>query len=170
MTEPQAPNPTWPRYTTLPFPPYRFVPGLNPHPRRDPRGHAYGQPEPRLDSFAPDTWQQAEPYLYGIDLYNYAYWWECHEVFESLWHAVGTKTEQGNFFQALIQLAAAFLKQHQGQSTAMTKLAQSGAVRLARLPPQYMGVDVQRLAAESTRYFGGAGTCPPLIHLMLIAN
>ena len=52
-------------------------------------------------------------YLYAIDLYNYAYWWECHEVLEGLWRA-GQTTKQGNFFRALIQLAAANLKRSLG--------------------------------------------------------
>ena len=36
-------------------------------------------------------------YLYAIDLYNYAYWWECHEVLEGLWRA-GQTTEARKFF------------------------------------------------------------------------
>ena len=95
VTEPQPPDPSWPRYSTRPFPSSRFVPGKTPHPRRDPRGHSYEQPEPKQAEFAPAEWQQSEEYLYGIDLYNYAYWWECHEVFEGLWHTVGHGTEQG---------------------------------------------------------------------------
>ena len=37
---------TRPRYTNLPLPAYRFVPGKAPHPTRDPDGHSYNkQPE-----------------------------------------------------------------------------------------------------------------------------
>src|SRR2546422_4985790 len=36
---------------------------------------------------SPEEWWDSEWYLYGIDLYNYGHWWECHEVFEGLWHA-----------------------------------------------------------------------------------
>ena len=110
MTEPEPPDPQWPRYSTRPFPSYRFVPRRTPHPRRDPSGHSYSLPEPKPIPFSVDRWHTSEDYLYGIDLYNFAYWWECHEVFEGLWHAVGHHSEQGNFFQALIQLAAANLK------------------------------------------------------------
>lgn len=170
MIEPQPPDPSWPRYTATTFPPYRFVPGRNPHPRRNQRGHSYGRPEPRVEPFAPEAWPQAEAYLYGIDLYNYAYWWECHEVFESYWHAVGPKTEQGNFFQALIQLAAALLKQHLKNVEATANLAHSGAVQLEKLPPHYMGVKVHRLAEEARSYFNGDGTDPPLIRLSPMAE
>jgi hypothetical protein len=84
-------------------------------------------------------------YLYGIDLFNFAYWWESHEVFEDLWHVAGHQTEQGNFFQALIQLAAANLKRFVGIEAAAQKLARSALVRLQTLPPLYMGIDVLEL-------------------------
>jgi len=86
--------------------------------------------------------------LYGIDLYNYAYWWECHEIFEGLWHAAGHNTEQGNFFQALIQLAAANLKRFLGNEQAAQKLARSGLSRIQNLPQLYMGVDVNTLSEK----------------------
>lgn len=170
MIEPQPPDPSWPRYTTAPFPPYRFVPGRNLHPRRNQHGHSYGQPELQLSACPPESWQETEGYLYGIDLYNYAYWWECHEVFESYWHAVGRHTEQGNFFHALIQLAAALLKQHLKNVEATANLARSGAVRLEKLPPHYMGVKVHQLAEEARRYFNGDGMGPPLIRLSPMAE
>jgi predicted metal-dependent hydrolase len=86
--------------------------------------------------------------LYGIDLYNYAYWWECHEIFEGLWHAAGHNTEQGNFFQALIQFAAANLKRFLGNEQAAQKLARSGLARLQNLPQMYMGIDVIALSEK----------------------
>ena len=142
MTEPHPPDATWPRYSAKPFPSYRFLPGKNPHPRRDPRGHSYGRQDPQPAAFSLDAWQQSEDYLYGIDLYNYAYWRESHEVFEGLWHVAGHNTEQGNFFQALIQLAAANLKRFLGNEQAAQKLARSGLARLQKLPQLYMGIDV----------------------------
>lgn len=145
MTEPQPVDMTWPRYSAKPFPFYRFLPGRNPHPRRDPRGHSYGQPEPQPSVFQPDNWQQSMEYLFGIDLFNFAYWWECHEVFESFWHAVGQDTKQGNCFQALIQLAAANLKRFLGNELAAQKLARSALARLQTLPHLYMGMDMLEL-------------------------
>ncbi|MDE3242566.1 MAG: DUF309 domain-containing protein [Nitrospirota bacterium] len=165
MTEPQASDPARPRYTATPFPPYRFVPGRYPHPRRNPLGHSYGRPEPQLEPFSPEAWPQAEGYLYGIDLYNYAYWWECHEVFESFWHAVGHKTEQGNFFQALIQLAAANLKHVVGDIQAADNLTRRGLVRLDTVPDFYMGVDVRGLSEEIRRHGIGPAKRPVLIRL-----
>ncbi len=165
MTEPQAPDPSWPRYTTAPFPPYRYVPGRNPHPRRNQRGHSYGQPEPQLAAFSPKDWLQAKEYRYGIDLYNYAYWWECHEIFESYWHEVGHKTEQGNFFQALIQLAAANLKHFVGDLQATDNLMDRGLIRLEKIPGFYMGVDVRGLSEDVRLYGIGPAKRPVLIRL-----
>lgn len=165
MIQPQPPDPSWPRYTAIPFPLYRFVPGRHPHPRRNPLGHSYGRPEPHVAPFLPDAWRQAEGYLYGIDLYNYAYWWECHEVFESYWHAVGPKTEQGNFFQALIQLAAAHLKQAVGEVRAADNLMERGLIRLENVPDRYMGVDVLGLREDVRRHGIGQTQRPVLIRL-----
>lgn len=163
MNEPQAPEPSWPRYSTRPFPTYRFVPGKTPHPRRDPRGHSYGRPEPKPLPFPPAEWHKSEDYLYGIDLYNFAYWWESHEVLEGLWHAVGHKTQQGTFFQALIQLAAANLKRHLGHPTAANNLARSSLARLKKIESINMGVDVLALSKDIGEYFEGSRTYPALI-------
>jgi hypothetical protein len=141
------------------------VPGKNPHPRRDPHGHSYGKPEPTPSAFQHEEWHQSQEYLYGIDLYNFAYWWECHEVFEGLWHAVGHDTEQGNFFQALIQLAAANLKLFTGNHQAAGKLLTSGMFRLQKTPRFYMGIDVEVLNENLRRHMADSDFRAPLIRL-----
>lgn len=145
MAEPRPPDPSCPRYSDRPFPSYRFVPGQSPHPRRDPRGHSFGQAEPEPILLPPGEWRRSNEYLYGIDLYNHAYWWECHEVFERLWHEAGHETEQGNFFKAIIQLAAANLKLFAGNNKAAGNLLRSGIIRLQRVPDSYMGIAVASL-------------------------
>ena len=165
VTEPEPPDPNWPRYSGHPFPPYRFLPGLTPHPRRNPLGHSYGQPEPRPTPFPADQWQSSEDYRYGIDLYNFAFWWECHEVFEGLWHAVGHKSEQGSFFQALIQLAAGNLKYFLGNQAVAHNLFRSGIMRLQQAPLFYQGVDVLRLTEAVQAHLTIPGTQAPLIRL-----
>jgi uncharacterized protein len=103
--------------------------------------------------------------LYGIDLFNFAYWWECHEVFEGLWHAVGPDTEQGNFFQALIQLTAANLKDFLGNPAAAHNLFRSGITRLQNVPPSYMGIDVPRLTETLQAHLSSPHPHAPLIGL-----
>ena len=165
VTEPDPPNPHWPRYSTRPFPSYRFVPGQTPHPRRNPLGHSYGQPEPKPTPFPADQWQTSEDYRYGIDLYNFAYWWECHEVFEGLWHAVGHNSEQGNFFQSLIQLAAGNLKCFLDNPAAAHNLFRSGIIRLQNVPPSYLGIDVPRLTEAFQTHLINPRPHTPLISL-----
>ena len=148
VAEPRPPDPSRPRYSDRPFPSYRFVPGQSPHPRRDPRGHSFEQAEPGPILLPPGEWRRSNEYLYGIDLYNHAYWWECHEVFERLWHKAGHETEQGNFFKAIIQLAAMNLKCFIGNHQAAENLALSGITRLEMVPDSYMGVDVAGLIVE----------------------
>ena len=94
-----------------PFPPYRHIPGVTPHPIRDPRGHSYGIEEVHdAEPLPPELWQQNEDYLYGVDLYNFAYWWEAHEAWEGLWHQA--EDTYRLFLQGLIQISAAFIKYH----------------------------------------------------------
>ena len=137
-----------PRYSRRRFPNYAFLPGQTPHPRRHPEGHSFDVQEPRPPAFPEDDWFNSEDYLYAIDLYNFGYWWECHEVLEGLWHGSGRRTQAGNFFQALIQLAAANLKQRLGRELAVQNLGQRGIARLQKVPPRYMGIDTSRLAEE----------------------
>lgn len=145
VIEPSPANPDWPRYSSSPFPAYRFVPGNSPHPRRHPQGHSFGYPVPRLPPCRPEEWSQSEDYRFGIDLYNFAYWWECHEVFEGFWQAVGPKTEQGQYFQALIHLAAGNLKCYMKNDIAARSLLGKSLRRFAELPDDYMGIDLAEL-------------------------
>lgn len=139
-----------PRYSSRTFPSYRFIPGQTPHPRRHPRGHSFGLPEPHPHAFNQNEWSASEDYLYAMDLYNFAYWWESHEVFEGLWHVFGHSTQEGNFFKALIQLAAANLKHILGREVAVKNLTQRGVERLQKVPPRYMGVDTAAVADNFT--------------------
>mgnify|MGYP001157618689 FL=1 len=144
----------WPCYSSRALPTYRFLPGLTPHPHRDPLGHSFAEPEPRPRPFEHHQWSNSEDYLYAIDLYNFFYWWEAHEVFEGLWHACGRKTTAGNFFQALIQFAAAHLKRALGNEIAAHNLARSGLLRLQNSPTPYMGLDTVTFADDVTLWMG----------------
>lgn len=165
LTDPAPFNPNWPRYSPRPFPSYRYVPGQTVHPRRHPLGHSHGQPEPTPQLFPIDQWQLSDDYRYGIDLYNFAYWWESHEIFEAFWHVSGRGTEQGNFFQALIQLAAANLKHSMNNDAAAQRLARAGITRLQRVAAAYMGIDVSFVLHSLHGYLAGIYPHLPLIGL-----
>lgn len=105
-----------PRYSpSRNFPPYSYVSGMWPHPISDSNGHSFAH---RADGIAlPEraTWNSCEEYLYGVDLFNYGYYWESHEIWESLWHAAGRKNVDAEFFKGLIKLAAAGVKAREGR-------------------------------------------------------
>ena len=122
-------------------------------------------PDAKPAPFPADQWQTSEDYLYGIDLYNFAYWWECHEIFEGLWHAVGRTSEQGNFFQSLVQLTAGNLKSFLGNSAAAHNLFRRGILRLQMVPPSYHGIDVLRLTEALRTHLITPHPYAPLIAL-----
>jgi hypothetical protein len=112
-----------------PFPPYTFVPGQAPHPLSDPAGHSFGN-RPALPAVLdPEHWQACEAYLYGLDLFNAGYYWECHEALEGLWHAAGRKGVLADCLKGLIKLAAAGVKHLEGKPAGVT----SHACRAAQL-------------------------------------
>lgn len=166
--EPLPSQPDWPRYSNRAFPPYRFVPGLNPHPRNHPKGHSYGRGEIQPAPWEPGAWRTLTPYLYGIDLYNFSYWWECHETLEGLWVGAGKHTPHARFVQGLIQVAAANLQMHRGHRPAARSLAEKGIFGLesgAGGVRTYMGIRVQPFVADVRAYFVGERRTPALIRL-----
>jgi uncharacterized protein len=154
------------RYTTRLFPSYAFIPGQTPHPRRNRQGHSYGKPDPKPPAFPLDQWRTSEDYRYAVDLYNAGYWWECHEILEGLWHAFGKTTEQGSFFQALIDLAASHLKLTMNAPAASMKLQREALARLEKVPSPYMGLDVRDLERRIHRKL--AELSLPAVHLRLM--
>jgi hypothetical protein len=140
-------DPDWPRYSRRAFPSYRYVPGRSPHPQRDPRGHAFGAAGAPPEPFAPEDWRCCETFLYGIDLYNFAYFWECHEQLEGLLGAAGRASQTGRLLRSLIQAAASHLKWLTGAGAPSARLARKALGCLPDHSGLYLGVD---LAALST--------------------
>ena len=110
------PDPDFPRYSIRPFPAYRFLLGENPHPTVDPEGHSFGKPHEEAPLLTEAHRRENETYLYGVDLYNYAYWWEAHEAFEGLWADFHRNTPESDYLQGLIKIAASFYKWQLGDA------------------------------------------------------
>lgn len=149
-------KPDLPRYAQRPFPPYRYRPfqagSPLPHPRNDPDGHSYHQEDVYLPHFSAADWRDCEPYLYGVDLFNYGYWWEAHEALESVWLAAGQKsTLCGRFVQGLIQLAGAQLKRFIGERRGAQSLTRAGCAKLAEAEGVYLGIAVVELIDAANR-------------------
>jgi hypothetical protein len=158
---------TSPRYTDRAFPSYRFVPGQSPHPTRDTDGHSYNNPLEQLSPFEARDWQSCETYLYGIDLFNYGYWWESHEALEPVWVAAGKQTETGFFIQGLIQVAIAHLKYFQGSTDVAKRMAISGLEKMGRKKGIFLGIDVDLFRSDIKSYFSNDNQLPVQIKLLI---
>lgn len=165
-----APSVVVPRLTTRPFPAYRFVPVVHPHPTRDPRGHSY-QPTARVQrrpAWQPESWRTLDDWCYGIDLFNAHYFWEAHEAWEGLWASLPRDCLAAVWLQGLIQIAAALLKTHMEARDGVRLLATEGLDKLrhvAAQSPRFMGLDVSAVLADCTAYFAPAirGELPAVV-------
>jgi len=141
------------------FPGYAYLPGRDPHPRRDPRGHSRGERSLKAAYLAPSRWRDNEEYLFGVDLYNHGYLWEAHEAWENLWHLAKHDPDQASFLQGLIQCAAASLKIPMEQPRGLARLSEIGTARLEevarRAGPRFMGLDLPGFIS-AFRVFAGS--------------
>ena len=165
IQQPQPFDAQWPRYCPQrPFPPYRHIPGVTPHPIRNPLGHSY---EPVEETSGPDTsdtllppemWRENEDYLYGVDLYNFAYWWEAHEAWEGLWHQA--EDTYRLFLQGLIQISAAHIKYHSRMLRPLRSLFLAGREKLRQVAYEsydtrgvYMGLGLLEFLENAASFF-----------------
>lgn len=134
------------------LPPYSYVTGRWPHPLRDPTGHSFGMVEERPASFEPASWSECRTYLHAIDLFNHGYYWEAHEAWESLWHAVGRSGTAADFLKGLIKLAAAGVKVREERPDGVQRHARRAielfqSVQLASDGDRYCGLMFAELIA-----------------------
>ncbi len=80
----------------------------------------------------------------GIRLFNAGAHWHAHEQWEICWRAA--QGSDAIFYKALIQVAAALVKQQQGNLRGLRLNWAKAAQRLAVLPPTYRGIDLAALA------------------------
>jgi len=137
------------RYTQTPFPPYRYLPTVNPHPGIHPEGHSFGRPELTVKFSPPQEWKKNQAYLYGVDLYNHGFWWEAHEYWEAVWMTTPKLDIYGQFLQSLIQYSAALLKLYGENLQGFKKLYGEAKKRmdfcrenLAKTQRHFMGLDL----------------------------
>lgn len=152
------------------FPPYSYVPGHFPHPISDPAGHSFGMSVPKAEPIDPANWQASSEYLRGIELFNHGYYWEAHEVWESLWHAADRAGPIADFLKALIKLAAAGVKVREGNSagvSAHARRAEQLFRQVAQAHPalatdsRWLGCDLENLIA----FANNIAAAPPRICL-----
>ncbi|MFT7520077.1 MAG: hypothetical protein ACI9MC_002221 [Kiritimatiellia bacterium] len=130
------------------LPAYSYVPGVQPHPLRDPDGHGGVPPDLHVDT----VWR------WGVDCFQHRYYWEAHEAWEVIWRGLTRGEPAAEGVQGLIGAAAFVLKRHMGHPAprlygAMTRrLSMTGVVG---------GVDAS-LTLERVHAFARGGDWPTL--------
>jgi len=154
------------RYAANAFPPYRYVPGKSAHPTRDRDGHSYRRVLAPI-AVTNQTWRDCVPWLFAVDLFNHAYYWESHEYFEAIWHGAGHDTAIGVFAQSLVQGAAALLKRSMGQVESAARLASAASAKLRGGASEMLGVRAHDLASRLEDFVDGRCEHRPRIALDL---
>jgi hypothetical protein len=85
----------------------------------------------------------------AIDQYNRRWYFESHETLEDLWMV--TPWPERQFFQAIIQLAAALVHFVRGEFPGILKLLDASAEKLREFLPEQFGVDTATLLADIER-------------------
>jgi hypothetical protein len=135
------------------LPPYRFVPGLYPHPDQNSTGHRVGRTAHDVHPpWQPEQWTALPAYLRGVDLFNRWYFWEAHEAWEPLWRAHRVESGPARFIQGLISVSAALLKRHMQETPAADKLSRAARERLKPFTGVFMGLEVERFRVEWDQY------------------
>lgn len=139
-------------------PPYSYVPGGPfPHPIREPGGHSFGHRAEIVAPISADDWRDSRAYLRGVDLFNDGYYWEAHEAWEPLWHALGRRGPGADAIKGLIKLAAAGVKVREGQRHGVVTHARRAAELFESVGGRMFGLDLDAMA----RIARGVAERPP---------
>lgn len=87
-------------------------------------------------------------FVRAVEEFNDGYYFESHETLEALWMV--TPPPDRDFFQAIIQLAAAFVHFVRGEYPGVLKLLDAAATKLGVFVPDRFAVDVAALLADVT--------------------
>ena len=149
------------RVPAQPLPPYRYVPGLNPHPFRHEGGHMYTDGSaPEEAPWDPNTdWHTDPRFLYAADLFDHRFYWEAHEAWEALWHSAEPHSSTHRLLQSLIQYAASVLQHHKGSASGAQRLYQRATERLAQVQQDetdlFRGIHLSELSARVDSFLKG---------------
>jgi len=106
---------------------------------------------------------QSDLFGRGVALFNAGRFFECHEVWESLWKRAGGADRQ--FYQGLIQAAAAVLHAERGNPRGAASTYAKARTKLDGLRAEYMGIELDDLRGALAEFFAqalaGGGELPP---------
>lgn len=108
-----------PDIKTLPLPDYAHIPGVNSRPDL-----TFLE---SISAYAPlvtveRQWKTNLPWLYGIQLFNSGYYWEAHEVWETVWMNAPPNSREKQFVQGVIHFANGLLKVKMKRGNAARRL------------------------------------------------
>lgn len=69
-----------------------------------------------LELSASDSDAIRNEFNWGVDLFNFGFYWEAHEAWEGVWNAFGRTGSRAGFVKGLIKLAAAGVKALEGNA------------------------------------------------------
>ena len=92
-----------------------------------------------------------EEVLRGIRQFNQRQYYECHETLEIVWR--GELGQTRALLHAMIQVAVGLLHTERANFKGATSLLNRAISKLQGLPPDYRGVDVATLLAETQRTY-----------------
>ena len=127
------------------LPPYRYVPGLHTHPGRSEGNHIGID---KHDIGEQKKWQEDLSWMYGLDLFNYRYYWESHEVWEEPWKILQNDDPYRRFLQGMIKTSASILKRHMGHHRPANLLWSSAQTLLHSETEYFRGINVKKLLAD----------------------
>jgi predicted metal-dependent hydrolase len=82
----------------------------------------------------------------AVEEFNRGWYFESHETLEDLWQV--TPLPERTFFQAIIQLAAAFVHYARREYPGILKLLDLADEKLRAFAPETLGIDVETLVAD----------------------
>lgn len=130
----------------LPFPSYAHVPGQNVRPNTDIFLPVVAM---AITPTADATAQYNIAWHYGIKLINHGFYWEAHEVLETLWMKAIPNSRERHLLQGVIHLANCALKVRMGRTNAALRLSDLAAACIMRSFEQrdhsLMGLQMQEL-------------------------
>jgi len=142
--EPIPFDPDFPRYIpSEAFPEYRHIPGHN----LELQGRFGHSEDPITDLPAPAAWRDNTDYLFGVDLFNHAYWYEAHAIWNPLWH--GATGNYRLFINGLALVSDALLLHHQRDLRGLHDQLSTGTGKLTAVLNDegdvYMGLNLHLL-------------------------
>ncbi len=94
------------------------------------------------------------------DLFNAEKFFEAHEVLEILWRE--TPGPERDFYQGLIQIAAAFVHVQRGTPDGAHQLLTKASKKLQKYGPVFHGLDLRAFLDQSTRVLQAKTTFPKI--------